>query len=874
MKTLIFLICLLFTTLSCTDNAQKDNSGTEYLNNDWKLFPSVKINSSGDKISIPNFDVSQWHITDVPKTVLAALVDNFVYKDIYFGKNLEKIPTEQFKDSWWYRKSFNINNKNEQDNYKLTFEGINYRADVWLNGSKIESKENIEGAFGIFDINISDHVISGENVLAVEIFPPQKGDLTIGFVDWNPNAPDKNMGIWRSVKIKKTGQLSIDNLFAQSKVNLETLKEADITISADLTNYTETPISGKVIGRIEDKEFSKEFSLNPSAKETISFEPTEIEQLHFADAKLWWPNNLGEPNLYELELKVVINNEISDKQKVNFGIREVEDYLNENGHRGYKVNGKKVLIKGAGWVDDMLLNDSDEKVIAQVEYAKHMNLNTIRLEGFWGKNQTLYNTADENGILIMVGWSCQWEWTGYCDREETQYMCIDTPRDIEIQSEAYIDQVKWLRNHPSIFVWVLGSDKYPSPELETIMNNYLEINDPSRPTLLSCKGVDFDGTGNFSEISGAPGVKMLGPYAYESPNYWYLADKLGGAYGFNTETGPGPQVPPLESIKKMIPEKDLWPINDVWDYHCGRHEFNTLDRFTEALNSRYGESKSVEEYVSKSQISNYEAMRPMFESFGVNKPNTTGIVQWMYNSAWPEMFWQFFDYYLMPNGSFYGAKKGCQPLNLVYNYKDGDIYLVNDYLEAKNNLRAELTILNNNSDIIYEKSANISIEDNSSKKIIEVPEQQKLSGLYFINLELFNSENVKISDNFYWLSTKEDVLDFDNSQWFYTPFKSYADFTQLNSLAKAEINYKIIEQSDNNLVIDVTNESKKIAFFIDLRIFEKQTEKTILPVFLSDNYFSLLPGKTKRITGYHHRENSIISSFDIQGWNTNKLTNN
>ena len=291
-----------------------------------------------------------------------------------------------------------------------------------------------------------------------------------------------------------------------------------------------------------------------------------------------------------------------------------------------------------------------------------MNLNTLRLEGFWGKNETLYNAADENGILIMVGWSCQWDWKEYCNRDETQYSCISLPKDIELQTWAFNQQVKWLRNHPSIFVWVLGSDKYPSPETMKKITAYLNRTDTTRSRLLSAAGIKITKEENADSIYDAPRVKMLGPYLYEPPKYWYVDTTRGGAYGFNTETGPGPQVPPIESLKKMLPKKDLWPIDSVWNYHCGKNEFGNLDRYLNVFDKRYGKASSVEEFAMKSQMSNYEAMRPMFESFGVNKFNSTGVIQWMFNSAFPEMYWQLFDSYLMPNGAFYGAMKGCQPL--------------------------------------------------------------------------------------------------------------------------------------------------------------------------------------------------------------------
>ncbi len=159
----------------------------------------------------------------------------------------------------------------------------------------------------------------------------------------------------------------------------------------------------------------------------------------------------GYPELYSMEMNVSLGQNISDQAAVRFGIRDVKDYINENGHRGYKINGKKVQIMGGGWVDDVLLADPDEKIDAQLDYVKEMNLNTIRLEGFWGRNKRIYEKADENGILVMIGWSCQWEWEGYCGRPEEEFLMINTPEEFTDHARAYMDQVKWLRNHQVYF---------------------------------------------------------------------------------------------------------------------------------------------------------------------------------------------------------------------------------------------------------------------------------------------------------------------------------------------------------------------------------------------------------------------------------------
>jgi exo-1,4-beta-D-glucosaminidase len=849
---------------------------SENLNTGWIVFSSQKTDAAGSTISKPGFILNNSYKTDIPKTILAALVENGVYKDPYTGLNLSKISQEPFQYPWWYRKEFNINETGKKNNYLLTLEGINYKADLWLNGEKAAGNDIIEGPFGIYSFDVTKYIVTGKNVIAIEVSPPKPGDFTIGFVDWNPSPPDHSMGLWRGVKLKKTGIVSLDNVFIKTKINKKTLDEAELTISGILKNYSNQKADVVVKGSFElNKIFSKSFTIEPNSEFEFSISPRDESKLKLSNPHLWWPNNMGEHYLYTLAIHVDVGNKISDKQNIRFGIREVEDFINEKGYRGYKINGKKVVIKGAGWVDDLFLNDSDAKVTDQVKYAKQMNLNTLRLEGFWGKNETLYNAADENGILIMAGWSCQWDWKEYCASEETQYSCVTLPKDIELQSRAYNQQVKWLRNHPSIFVWVLGSDKYPSPELMKRITAYLNRTDTTRPRLLSAAGIKITKEENADSIYDEPKVKMLGPYLYEPPRYWYVDTTHGGAYGFNTETGPGPQVPPIESLKKMLPTKDLWPIDSAWNYHCGRNEFGNLDRYINVFNKRYGETSSAEEFAMKSQMSNYEAMRPMFESFGVNKFNSTGIIQWKFNSAFPEIYWQLFDSYLMPNGAFYGAMKGCQPLNLVYNYKDKNIYAVNDYYKNYNGLKSDIKILNAESKIIFEKGKEFSIDENSSIKIIDLPEINDTSKLFFINLELKDNSGNPISDNFYWISSKEDSLDFINSQWFYTPMKSYADLKEINKLPKTTISYseKYISKNDEeNIEVTLDNNSDKLAFFIELKVVDQKTGKSFLPIYWSDNYISLLPHSTRKITGtFRMPDNKHLPQLIINGWNVSKL---
>jgi len=862
-KLLIGLAGLL-TIVSCTKDVQ-DLSEDLILAENWQVISSANVSVEGSIISESDFIANDWYNTTVPNTVLSVMVQSGIYEDIFMGDNFSKIPKEQFEVPWWYRTSFNLEIKDRKQNYQLVFEGINYKANIWLNGKLVAESGNVEGCFRIFDFNVADFLRKGENVLAVEVIPPIKGDLTIGFVDWNPWPPDNNLGIWRPVKLLKSGLVSMKNVFVKPNLDTETLKEASLTISAELTNHYGSDIECIVEGKLEDIKLSQTVALKSGETRKVFFSPENSPELNIEDPRIWWPNHLGDPEMYSLDMSVSIGQNISDHSTVRFGIRDVKDYINENGYRGYMINGKKVQIMGAGWVDDVLLADPDEKVEAQLNYVKEMNLNTIRLEGFWGRNKKIYEMADENGILVMIGWSCQWEWEGYCGRPEEEFLMINTSEEYISHARAYIDQVKWLRNHPSIFLWVYGSDKLLHPELETILNKSITEEDGTRPILGSCKYQE-------SEITGPTAVKMLGPYSYEPPNYWYVDTENGGAYGFNTETGPGLQPPVLESIKKMIPENNLWPLNEMWDYHTGRNEFKTFDKWIKPFNERYGEATDVKEFTYKAQMSNYEAIRAMFEAFAVNKHNATGLIQWMLNSAFPNMLWQLYDWYLMPTGAYYGTKTALEPVNIIYNYGDKNIYATNVYNHPIQGLTGEIRVLNLDSREIYSNTVEVSIDENSSKMIHEMPKLKALSTTYFIDLKLKEKDGEIIGRNFYWLSTKEDVLDWDNTQWHITPIKSYADLKGINRMpdSKVEVTHTISE-SDNkaNVTVKIKNVSDKIAFFIELNLAGESSGSSILPVYWEDNYVTLLPGEERDIKGYVNRtdysEDNIV--FNFKGWN-------
>lgn len=850
----ILIILGMSCLLSCkTDVQTADNK--IYLEEGWRLFSSESVDVDGSVISSPAFDKKLGYPVKVPATVMHGLMQNELFPDIFAPNVLEGMNKAPYEVPWWYRKEFQVDVLSDLDFYQLTFEGLNYKANVWLNGTKIASADSVQGSYGIWNFEITRFLRKGGNLLAVEIIPPVFGvDVHMGFVDWNPTPPDRLMGIWRGVLLSHTGPVSMRHSNVVTKVDKETLQSAEITISTVLTNHTGQPQNATLFASFDNIHIKKEFELHANESREVFLTSSDFSELKMENPKLWWPNNMGEQHLYDLALGVQVNDEKSDEDSFRFGIREIEDFWNESGYRGFMVNGQKIMLRSAGWVDDIFLGDPDEKVEAMVKYAKEMNLNSLRLEGFWGRNRTIMDMADEYGLLLMYGWSAHWEWDSYVGIPHDDYVSIRGEEAEILHSNNYRDQVLWLRRHPSVAIWTYGSDKLPRPSLEVRLNEIMAQIDTTRPILSYCGGAMLMGDSDprQSEISGPTGVKMEGPYDWVPPVYWYIDKRYGGAFGFNTEVGPGPQIPPLPSMKKMLPGEHLWPVDDVWLYYSGRNQFENLDRFLGAFHARYGEPDDIEAFLLKNQMSSYEAIRPMFEAFAVNKFHSTGVVQWMFNSAWPTLYWQLFDYYLMPNGAYFGTKKAASPVLPVYNYGDKGVYINNDRLEELKDLTVLVKVYDIHSNLLFEKNDKLDIGPNQAMKVLDIPEISGISSTYFLDLRLEDSNGRPIEKNFYWLSSVPDIPDFEKSTWYWTPSKQHADFSALDSMPKTTIEYSYsIKNVDNELSYEVTvlNPSDKIAFFIEFMLVDEKTGEPLLPVFWSDNYISLLPGEQRVING-------------------------
>jgi exo-1,4-beta-D-glucosaminidase len=853
------------------------------LRDGWTLQSSCKVEQKGDVVSTPKFRPQGWYAVSVPTTVFAALVKHKVYPDPGFGMNLRSmpgmtypvganfsnIPMQQdspFMVPWWYRKELVIPASYRGKTLWLNFHGINYKANIWLNGKQIASSDDVAGAWRNYEFNITPAARPGAtNVLAVQVFSPTDTDLAITFVDWNPAPPDKNMGLWRAVDIATSGPVALRYPTVVSKVDSPENTNAQLTVTALLKNGTNGPVKGTLKGQIDQIEFSQDVELASGESKDVTFTPERFSQLNISNPRLWWPAQMGKPELYKLQMGFVVDGKISDKSETNFGVRQTASQLLGYNRRLFQINGKNILIRGGGWSPDLMLRENSQRLEDEFRYVQDMGLNTIRLEGKLEREE-FFDLADRKGILIMAGWCC-------CDHWE--HWAKWKPEDFKIAEQSARDQIYRLRSHPSLVMWLNGSDNPPPPDVE---QTYLKV----EKELLWPNPVVSSATAKLAGYSGESGVKMTGPYEYVAPGYWE-EDRTtedsphkcnpggcGGAYGFNTETSMGPAVPPIESMRAMLPKDHLWPIDEFWNYHAGGGSFKDIHVFADALNARYGKADSAEDFTFKSQLQTYEGVRAMYEAYSRNKYQSTGVIQWMLNNAWPSIIWHLYDFYLRPGGGYFGAKRAMEALHPLYGYDDRSIRVVSSQYEDAKALKLTTKVLNLDMTEKYSHQDPVDATADSTTKILTLPDVEGLSPTYFLVLRLEDASGKLVGSNFYWLSTSPEKIDWEKSNWYTTPTASYADFTALSQLAKIKL--KVTDRTERrgaDAITHVTleNPSKTLAFFVRLKVNKGAGE--ILPILWQDNYVSLLPGEKREVTATYHASELGTAKpvVEVSGWN-------
>ena len=652
---------------------------------------------------------------------------------------------------------------------------------------------------------------------------------------------DRDMGVWRGAWITSSGAVNVRFPQVQTSLN-SNLTSAALTVTAELNNPTSSSVTGTLSGTITpgNLTFSQTVTVPAGAtKQLVTFSPSSFSQLNISNPALWWPANVGPQNLYRCDLKFTAGSTVSDTESFNFGIRKIESGLGAtapdgNQYRWFKINNQSIMIKGGGWSYDMLMKHSTARLEQELLYVKDLNLNSIRLEGML-EDQTFYDLADQNGIMIMAGWVCctQWEnWSNWSTENNNVAM-------------ASLDsQMRATRNHPSFFAWLNGSDNLPPSNIETQEHN-IEVADHWPNAIVGNASYDT------SSVTGNTGVKMNGPYEWEPPVYWYSDTGNGGAFGFSTEISVGPEVPPMESMETMLNTNPIpWPIDSTWNYHRGGSPFNNLNTVTSALDARYGTATDAADYIRKSQAQNYESTRAMFEGYEAYKSKTdgsasTGVIQWMLNKSWPSVHWQLYDWYLRQGSGYFGAKKGSESLHIQWDSAfHNDVYVINDYYQTYSNLVATADVYNFDLTSKYHNSVTLTAGPDSSNVAFTIPTISGLSTTYFVRLQLKDSAGNVVSNNFYWYSTTPDKPS-TSCSWYLCADNQYANMSSLSTLPTVTVNHADSFGTDA-ATVTLTNAGSSLAFLVRVRVMNGSEE--VLPAFWNDNDVFLLPGESRTLT--------------------------
>lgn len=848
----------------------------------WELIDGNKTISQ--PILDSNYNTKEWYNAIVPGTVLTTLVNQGVYLDPYYGLNNLLIPDSLSRMDWWYRVSFDVPDKIINNSTHLLFNGINYRADVWLNGKLLG---NVTGAFkrGYFDT--SKMLRTSNNVLAVHIFPvnnpgipheenkkwlgPNGGVLCLDgptFIssegwDWVPGIRDRNIGIWQDVRLCVNDEIEIMDPQVVTDLPLPDTTSAKIMVKVPVFNGGNERRAVNVSCDIEGTKAQKTIQLNAKERQEVVFSPDEFRQLNIKNISLWWPNGYGKQSLHLLKIAVHGQGKELCSKTVRFGVRELSyEFTVDDGDRKdwrieytpLNVKQKKVplfdfsncRVLGPQYKNTVIakvrggISQSNFKEVPQSGnpyLVIKVNGTPIFCKGGnWGMDDAMKHTSREflepyfmlhkNENFNMIR-----NWTGESTEESFYDLCDEYGmlvwNDFSMSTGGHnlnpADNDLFFENASDI---VKRYKNHPSIAL------WCPRNEGYAPAGLEEKLQKFiaeeDGTRYYIGNSVVINMLISGPHQFFADPVKYY-DEI--ANGFNTEFGTI-SVPTYQTMKKFISKDDLWPISDVWYYHDMHINGYDWKGYVQRVNALGKDScQDAEDFCRRAQVLNYNNHRAMFEAWNHKMwDNTSGVLLWMSHPAWPSMMWQSYSYDYETFGSFFGSKKACEPQHIQWNLNNHEVVVINASMKALTNVKAKLVIFDESGKQLMtaEKRADISANSKKDLWIANVPSNYR--GLVLLKFSLRSNSGNLISENDYWYNGKFDVAP--------------SDLGKINntSLVISDLNYE-----NNLLSCKVKNTGKFIASFIKMNVVDSETGNIILPALASDGYFNLLPNESKKM---------------------------
>jgi len=882
-------VCLAWVVSSAVRaEAMGAPEASRVLKDGWTLQSSCLVKQDGPKVSSVGYAAEGWYATSVPSTVLATLVRHKVYPDPRFGIDDMRIPDASdafnqehnllrfshlpdkrnpWKDPWWYRTEFDLPKADGRRAW-LTFHGLNYRADVWVNGRQIADRRQIVGAFSRYRLDITDAVRFGQkNALAVLTYGvdhPGKPDtqfevfgkdrqfrkdnlrdvslfMSIGY-DCMPTVRDRVMGLWQKVTLDLTGPVDLRDPFVLTTLPLPRTDKALLKVSAELLHAGKQPVKGVLRGTIDEANmsFEKAVELSPGQSREVVLPPEEFPQLAIAQPKLWWPVNYGPQNLYHLTLQFDIEGQTSDIQRIPFGIRQITKVLHRrNNAHGLQlhINGQKIFLRG-GYIQPEILYDWDaRRMDTEVRYLTAANLNLALFEDVPNPPDELLDAFDRRGLLYgKCFYGC------YCFQPDSAY-----PDDLDLLERSTVDILKRYRNHPSLWLYMAMNEGETREAVYTMWRKHAMALDGTRILLPS---------GSFPDYRGCPfpwfkgdlptGMNDYTPksYGWQDPSQYFTWVREADNWMFMMESGSA-SLPPIDSLRRFIPDLGQtpkgvrFPLNPTWAHHGANHYYKPYD---DALRALHGQPTSVADYCLKGHLVTADQHRAMFEAANHRMWEiTSGFSQWKVNACWPSVQWQIYDWFLKPMVSTYAIKNACEPLHVQSCPLDATVQVINNHLCRQDDLEVRARLLDPSMRLRWEGRKTVHIPANCYRDVLTIPSLRDLADVYFIRLDLSDHQNRIVSRNFYAQASRD--------------FK----FLQDLPLLPLQVRHQTERAGDRvRIRVSVKNPGSDLAFFVHLAATHGRWGEEILPVFWDDNYFSLLPHEEREIT-------AVLDAVDVKG---------
>ncbi len=788
----------------------------------WKIERASEVNAAGDAISSAGFADSSWVVATVPGTALVSYWNAGALPDPNFGDNQLMISESFFNSDFWYRDEFHVPSNFKKENLLLNFDGINWKADIFVNG---KNAGRIEGAFIRGQFDVSSFIEPGKtNAIAVLIHkndnigiiteqtlstPDKNGGVlgadnptyhaSVGW-DWIPTIRGRNIGIWNDVYLVTKGYVTIKDPYVTTKLPLPDTTSADVSLELTLVNHKPEPVTGTLACSFGNVSFNQKVSLEANVYKVLKFNTLTNEVLHIVNPKLWWPKGYGHQNLYDIS--IVFKNEngsVSDAVKFRSGIHEMH-YTEDNQILNIYINGRRFIGRGGNWgFSESNLEYRGREYDAAVAYHSDMNFTMIRNWVGQTADDKFYEACDRYGIMV---WQDFWLANPVDGpNPENPRMFIDNATDL----------VKRIRNHPSVAIYVGRNEGNPPDVIDTALRSMIRELNP---------GIHYISNSAFGVVSGG------GPYrALPVRDYFLL-------YGYNklhSERGM-PNVMTYESLKQMLPENAIWPQNNQWGLHDYCYDgAQGASSFNQMIEKGFGPPANAKEFTELAQWINYNGYRAMFEG---RSSFRQGLLLWMSHPAWPSLVWQTYDYYLEPTAAYFGCKKASEPIHIQWNPVYNNVEVVNYSVGNKTGLKARAQIFNMDGTIQWEKETDLVCKEDSTAKCFRLKFPESLSQVHFIKLTLSEGNRI-ISDNFYWRGLED------------------GNYKALRKLPRIELTTTTTVKKESDkwlLTTTLRNNTKTPALMIRLKVTGKSSGSRLLPVFYSDNYISLMPGEEKIIT--------------------------